>query len=119
MPERIQLSRRKGWRKPENTLVVSRPARLGNPFTVEEWGLERSLCLFRNTARANWNPSALSQDEPDAVWDRAYELHQAWLKRLGWHPLELLRTCRGMNMACWCPLDQPCHADILLELANP
>jgi hypothetical protein len=25
---------------------------------------------------------------------------------------------RGKNLACWCPLDQPCHADVLLELAN-
>jgi hypothetical protein len=22
---------------------------------------------------------------------------------------------RGKNLACWCPLDRPCHADILLE----
>lgn len=22
------------------------------------------------------------------------------------------------NLACWCPLDQPCHADVLLEIAN-
>jgi hypothetical protein len=25
---------------------------------------------------------------------------------------------RGKNLACWCPLDAPCHADVLLELAN-
>lgn len=25
---------------------------------------------------------------------------------------------RGKDLACWCPLDQPCHADVLLELAN-
>jgi len=24
----------------------------------------------------------------------------------------------GKDLACWCPLDQPCHADVLLELAN-
>jgi hypothetical protein len=30
-----------------------------------------------------------------------------------------LRAClRGKNLACWCPLDQPCHADVLLEMAN-
>jgi hypothetical protein len=28
------------------------------------------------------------------------------------------RLIRGHNLACWCPLDQPCHADVLLELAN-
>lgn len=25
---------------------------------------------------------------------------------------------RGKNLACWCALDQPCHADVLLEVAN-
>lgn len=24
----------------------------------------------------------------------------------------------GLTLACWCPLDQPCHADVLLEIAN-
>src|SRR5688500_7708213 len=30
-----------------------------------------------------------------------------------------LTELRGKDLACWCPLDQPCHADVLLELANP
>jgi hypothetical protein len=30
------------------------------------------------------------------------------------NPTEL----RGKNLACWCKPDQPCHADVLLELAN-
>lgn len=25
---------------------------------------------------------------------------------------------RGKNLACWCRLDQPCHADVLLKIAN-
>lgn len=29
-----------------------------------------------------------------------------------------LATLRGRDLACWCPLDLPCHADVLLELAN-
>ena len=28
------------------------------------------------------------------------------------------RGLKGKNLACWCPLDQPCHADVLLEIAN-
>lgn len=28
------------------------------------------------------------------------------------------QNLRGKNLACWCPLDGPCHADVLLELAN-
>lgn len=29
-----------------------------------------------------------------------------------------LSELRGKDLACWCPLDQPCHADVLLEIAN-
>lgn len=29
-----------------------------------------------------------------------------------------LEALKGKNLACWCPLDQPCHADVLLKLAN-
>ncbi len=28
------------------------------------------------------------------------------------------RDLRGKNLCCWCPLDAPCHADVLLEVAN-
>ena len=32
--------------------------------------------------------------------------------------VDLFADIRGHDLACWCPLDQPCHADVLLELAN-
>jgi hypothetical protein len=25
---------------------------------------------------------------------------------------------RGHDLACYCPLDEPCHADVLLDVAN-
>lgn len=36
MPERIQLSRRKGWRMPANTVKVDRTTIYGNPFRIGE-----------------------------------------------------------------------------------
>jgi len=30
----------------------------------------------------------------------------------------IAQELRSKNLACWCPLDQPCHADVLLEIAN-
>lgn len=33
-------------------------------------------------------------------------------------PQSYLDELRGKNLACWCPLDRACHADVLLELAN-
>lgn len=34
------------------------------------------------------------------------------------YPASELAKLRGRDLACWCELDQPCHADVLLELAN-
>jgi Domain of unknown function (DUF4326) len=36
----------------------------------------------------------------------------------GFDVARLERDLSGKDLACWCPLDQPCHADVLLELAN-
>lgn len=93
MPERIQLSRRKGWRMPENTVSVARPGKWGNPFKIGD-----------DVAGLEGEP----MDAQDAV-------HHFALFHASTLPVHELR---GKNLACWCPLDQPCHADVLLELAN-
>lgn len=31
---------------------------------------------------------------------------------------EVRQALAGRDLACWCPLDQPCHADVLLAIAN-
>ncbi|WP_243063205.1 DUF4326 domain-containing protein [Humibacter sp. RRB41] len=88
MPERVQLRRTKGWRKPENTVVVARPSKWGNPYSVERYGRDAAIGMFRLYA----------------------------IQVLG---SERIRDeLAGHNLACWCRLDQPCHADVLLELAN-
>ena len=116
--ERIQLSRRKGWRKPTGAIVVARPTRWGNPYPIDEWGRDLAIRLFRETARGTWNPSLLSGRSGEEV-AIAHEEHVGWLRRLGGDPVELARRdLRGHDLACWCPLDVPCHADVLLELAN-
>ena len=47
--------------------------------------------------------------------ERAVAMYRRWLGRADWLDLEELR---GKDLACWCRLDQECHADVLLELAN-
>jgi hypothetical protein len=89
IPKRIQLRRTKGWRMPPNTVKVCRPGPWGNPFTVAEYG--HSLAVFN------------------------YKIRLRGLMEIGALNPALLR---GKNLACWCSLDQPCHADILLEIAN-
>lgn len=112
-PLRIQLSRKKGYRKPEGAVVVSRPSKWGNPFAVKaciEAGFAatideaRQVCVeaFRDWLRGNgWAAGA----SPNWERDRAKMLSE-------------LDELRGKQLACWCPLDKPCHADILCELAN-
>lgn len=113
-PQRVQLSRKKGCRMPENTMSVARPGKFGNPFKVAE-------CRdagFRGT------------DEQIAA--RCVEAFRAWIDTPFWRTnwdgdeaeasrntmLAGIDGLRGKNLACWCALDAPCHADVLLELAN-
>lgn len=112
MPQRIQLSRRKGWRKPEGAIVVARPSRWGNPYRVGS-----TLTLADEHGRIQTLGNLNAED--------AVSLYRFWVSN--WHvgdrpvsrptPLSF-EELRGHDLACWCPLDQPCHADVLLELAN-
>lgn len=91
MPTRVQLRRTKGWKMPPNTVSVARPTKWGNPYVVGDWG------------------------SPKECVD-AYELGIGVAG--GVIPYDDLHELRGKNLACFCPLDQPCHADVLLDLAN-
>lgn len=92
-PFRVQRRRTKGWRKPENTVCVDRTTKWGNPFKADwpEGGKDRA-----------WAASAFRGYYHD---DTEYRAAAA-------------RELRGKNLACFCSLDGPCHADVLLEWAN-
>ncbi|RMI14270.1 DUF4326 domain-containing protein [Pseudoroseomonas wenyumeiae] len=115
-PARVQLRRLKGWRMPENTVKVCRPSVFGNPWRVQDI-LAADMENNRHTS--------LEEAQSAAV-----ESYEAWLKGddfSGMPPASLadrgallraLPSLRSKNLACWCRLDQPCHADVLLEMAN-
>lgn len=116
-PKRIQRQRTRGWRMPEGAVYVGRPTIWGNPYDVKRYGLRLCMDLFRETATGCWNPTLAPG--PVAGNNLAYDAHCVWLKRIGHHPVELIRALLcGKDLACWCPLDHPCHADVLLEIAN-
>ena len=106
-PRRIQRSRKKGWRTPPNTIYVGRPTQWGNPFEVGPFTPELAVDAFR-------------------VHLAAYFGYQDRAIRRAFYPLPVESTefrdwiapLRGRDLACWCPLSAPCHADVLLELAN-
>ena len=97
-PRRIQLSRKKGWLMPPNTIRVCRPTYFGNPFKVGRDGAaEECVELFRMA------------------------ILSGSLRRLPYkpgHSFGWMTALRGKNLACWCPEGSPCHADVLLEIAN-
>lgn len=74
------------WKSNPNAVYVGRPSKWGNPFKVSEYGLEQCLKLYRN-----------------------------WLtQKLNENP-NFLEPLRGKDLVCFCPLDKPCHIDIIIE----
>jgi hypothetical protein len=101
-PKRVQRSRRKGYRLPAGVVYVGRPTKWGNPYPV-------------GVVPATVNgESAMILVTASMALDR----YRAWLAEQiaagELDPAEL----RGKDLACWCRLDQACHADVLLELSN-
>jgi hypothetical protein len=106
-PKRIQRMRTKGWSMPKGTVYVGRPTKWGNPYLI------------------NVRPAMLP---PNFPWGRreaveAYELMLAGGYRLKRPPgfqlvTDAMNELEGKDLACWCRIDQACHADILLRYAN-
>ncbi len=46
VPRRIQLRRTKGWRKPPGAVVIPRPTRWGNPYSLAELGHAGAVALY-------------------------------------------------------------------------
>lgn len=115
-PERMQLSRRAGFNLQAASralnglpaLRVTRPGPWGNPFTIaetaERYGLDaaaaqtKAVALCGDWLQGRLDP-ALSPGPPPT--------REAIRKHLGGH-----------NLACWCRAGTPCHADLLIALAN-
>lgn len=113
-PQRIQRRRTKGWRAPEHSVYVGRPTRFGNPAriihadhglivqwgetggSVGVWPTEAAARRYATEAYASWI------NQPEQADTRT--LFRALL--------------HGRDLSCWCPLDQACHADVLLRLVN-
>jgi hypothetical protein len=120
-PQRVRLSRAKGYRKPDGAIVVARPSKWSNPFKAGE-----------RVARGDWRFDHYVRDmRLSGVEDldgfialtisdvaRIVTIYERWL---GEQPSLMLSLdeLHGRDLACWCPLDRPCHADALLNLANP
>lgn len=93
MPKRIQRRRSKGWTMPEGAVYVGRPTKFGNPFRLT----------------------------PQHSLGEIVRQYREWLNySLPGHEVKEYASVflRGKDLVCWCPLNRPCHADVLLEIAN-
>lgn len=121
MAERIQLRRIKGWRLSTNARSVARPGYFGNPYRVGDVYLVSEILPFPVPTARTWEgPCGAGDADLHAVRCADAEQAVAWYRewaRLALEPDKVL-LLRGLDLACWCPLDQPCHADVLLEIAN-
>lgn len=104
-PKRIQRSRAKGWRKPPNTICVDRTSRWGNPFKVGKDGTAAE-CVKKY----------IGYILPYRHHGENSGMEKFYLSEM--HLRSIRDELRGKNLACFCALDQPCHADVLLEIAN-
>ncbi len=96
---RIQRKRTRGWKMPPGAIYVGRPSKWQNPFRIGRDG-DATQCVerFREMIAGN-------------IWTEP-------------NKQQIQRELRGKDLACWCPLTDrdgnpvPCHADVLLWLAN-
>lgn len=128
-PTRLQLSRRKGFdlqalSQASNGLPavkVDRSTGFGNPFPVTKAealssGVPRPIWCV-----GSWNgPAMWFRDTPEEAAALSVESFRTWMAAAGQAPLveRAKAELRGKNLACWCKAGSPCHADVLLELAN-
>lgn len=94
-PMRVQRKRTKGWKKPNDAVYVGRGTQWGNPFRI--------------------NSTRTRQQCVDAY---RYEIERMNGGIVGFNASWVQQKLKGKHLMCWCRLDQSCHADVLLELAN-
>lgn len=114
MSERIQIKRTKGWRKPEGAIVVSRPSQWGNEYRVLRHSDGGWMVRGNGT-------TVCGADAPMTKEEAAEIAVEYFARRIpdGSHRAYLARVMlAGHDLACWCPVGQPCHGDVLLAIAN-
>lgn len=116
-PVRLKLRRTRGFRLQEVSLAtnglparkVDRSTRFGNPWAVGDCGIPDAAEAARRFR------AAVIGFKSNGAWCGPKAHPDSYIGRIiRTAPAELA----GHNLACWCDPDAPCHADVLLDLAN-
>jgi hypothetical protein len=128
-PVRLRLSRAKGFDLQAHSkaingleaLNVARPTIWGNPFPVQKASATRGGEPIETWVVGTWDgPAMWVRDSHVDALQISVNAFRAWITHPGQASLlENARVAlRGKNLACWCRPGDPCHADVLLEIAN-
>lgn len=109
-PVRVQRRRTRGWRAPAGAVYVGRPTRWENPVRIRR----RGRVWIVSTRDGGIVAEARSRREAHAAVVALYRhLIEETARRE-----DVRAALAGRDLMCWCPPDLPCHADVLLEIAN-
>lgn len=115
------MTRQQPWRAERpDAVIVARPTKWGNPISLVDVGGQfpsldtrqvatlvvrdfRALAQHGRLHLPNWRFAGGNRGPVDWTYPPVEEI---------------IAELAGRDLACWCPLDEPCHADVLLELAN-
>ena len=130
--KRIQRQRTKGWRMPEGAVYVGRPSLFGNPWSIrdvrEMWpylthdqAAQVAVAKYRGELVHGGLLSDYSWLVSEARWDQLSALFDELSPPTAYRPGSIIPLFKHLlrdatALVCWCPLDQPCHADVLIEL---
>ena len=105
---RIQRKRVAGWRMPSNAVYVGRPTKWGNPYVVGGRKLAPVYLLNMFTPSPGTEKLEITESNCLKIFSTYVSL------KLSLDP-QWLDPLMGKDLACWCPKNKKCHADILLR----
>lgn len=131
-PQRIQRSRKKGFKTPPNTTYVGRPSNWANPYQIRYDKVDNQWVVFdeREFPMRKVNESNVNKFESK---EAAHEFAVSSFGReyFGYKHGDTItdyyfamamydsaQELKGKNLSCWCGEEVACHADVLLEVAN-
>ena len=103
-PRRVKIDRR--HKDPKHTKRVCRPSKFGNKFVI---GKVANFEGIENILAEDLQYTQVSIPNNE-IAVRLFQRYQ--LPNMNCDPL------RGFNLGCYCKLDLPCHADLILIKVN-
>lgn len=119
-PRRLQRKRERGWRKPAHAVIVDRTSRFGNPWRVIYSHYDCGWIVVRANGQGRWRsrPFPRSPDDAHAYVIAMFQRHLR-MTPTGRSLAKLaMRELRGRDLICACNEGRPCHADVLISIAN-